>query len=140
MRDLLIRTSAIMLALCCVAAFTGVALAINPVCGDSIIDPNVNETCDPPGDPAGPNGNICRDDCTVCGDGIMDEGEACDDGDADNFDECANDCTIPVQPVCGDGNVDSALGETCDPPGTPSGLNGNDCREEEQGSVHLKPP
>ena len=127
MRDLLIRASAIMLALFCVAAFTGVALAINPVCGDSIIDPNVNETCDPPGGAWGPNGNICREDCTFCGDGILDEGEACDDGDSDNFDECANDCT--VGPECGDGVVDSASGETCDPPSMPA-PNGSDCRDD----------
>jgi hypothetical protein len=127
MRDLLIRTSAVMLALFCVAAFTGVALAINPVCGDGITDPNANETCDPPGIPSGPNGNDCRADCTFCGDGILDEGEGCDDGDSDNFDECANDCT--VGPECGDGLVDSATGETCDPPSLPA-PNGSDCRDD----------
>jgi cysteine-rich repeat protein len=129
MRDLLIRTSAIMLALFCVAAFTGVALAINPSCGDGQVNTEVGETCDPPSLPA-PNGSDCRDDCTFCGDGIMDEGEFCDDGNSNNMDDCANDCTIPVQPVCGDGNVDSSLGETCDPPGSMAGANGNVCRDD----------
>ncbi len=45
----------------------------------------------------------------VCGNGIVDPGEECDDGNQDNFDACRNDCTLPF---CGDGIVDA--GEQCD--------------------------
>ena len=46
---------------------------------------------------------------TICGDGNVDPGEECDDGNQDNTDGCRNDCTLPF---CGDGIVDS--GEQCD--------------------------
>ncbi len=92
------------------------------VCGDGQIN-QPGETCDPPGSPAGASGNECRDDCTVCGDGVLDAGEECDDGNNDNFDGCRNDCLLPI---CGDGILDP--GETCDPPGSPAGASGNDCR------------
>jgi cysteine-rich repeat protein len=60
----------------------------------------------------------------VCGDGVANGGEACDDGNGVDDDGCSNDCTIP--PFCGDGSVDA--GETCDPPGSAAGGNGNVCR------------
>jgi cysteine-rich repeat protein len=44
-----------------------------------------------------------------CGDGVVDAGEQCDDGNNDDFDSCRNDCTLPE---CGDGVVDA--GEQCD--------------------------
>ena len=54
----------------------------------------------------------------VCGDGELDDGEECDDGNSVNDDECRNDCTIPR---CGDGNVDP--NEECD--------DGNDIDDDE---------
>jgi len=55
-----------------------------------------------------------------CGDGHVDAGEACDDGNAVNGDGCENDCTVtPPPPCCGDGNVDA--GEECDDGNTTSG-------------------
>lgn len=45
----------------------------------------------------------------VCGNGAVEAGEACDDGNNNDNDACRNDCTIPV---CGDGKIDS--GEECD--------------------------
>ena len=78
-----------------------------PACGDNNLDPN--ETCDPPGTPAGGNGNQCRGDCTVCGDAIINGAEACDDGNGINGDACENDCTLPI---CGNGILD--VGEECD--------------------------
>ncbi|MDC0739713.1 DUF4215 domain-containing protein [Polyangium mundeleinium] len=38
--------------------------------------------------------SACRLDCTIptCGDGILDAGEVCDDGNVANFDGCAADC------------------------------------------------
>jgi hypothetical protein len=91
------------------------------VCGDSVIDPG--ETCDPPGLPAGSNGNNCRADCTVCGDGHVDAGEDCDDGDGVDTDECNNSCEAPA---CGDGTINQTC-ETCDTndfPGTAPSTHG----------------
>ncbi len=44
-----------------------------------------------------------------CGDGTVDPGEQCDDGNNTNADGCEADCTLPV---CGNGIVDA--GEACD--------------------------
>jgi cysteine-rich repeat protein len=44
-----------------------------------------------------------------CGDGVVDPGEECDDGNANNHDGCRNTCLLPF---CGDGVVDP--GEACD--------------------------
>ena len=83
-----------------------------PICGDSIVGNTPGETCDPPGTPAGNNGNTCRGDCTVCGDGIVNDGEQCDDGNGVDTDACNNSCTPPI---CGDGVINnSGCGETCD--------------------------
>ncbi|MEZ4383731.1 MAG: hypothetical protein R3A79_20535 [Nannocystaceae bacterium] len=57
-----------------------------------------------------------------CGDGIVQAGEACDDGDANADDAaCTADCTVNV---CGDGKV--GPGESCDAPGDPACT--DDCR------------
>lgn len=45
----------------------------------------------------------------VCGDGVRNLGEGCDDGNAINDDECRNDCSLPS---CGDGVVSDV--EECD--------------------------
>ena len=70
------------------------------------------------------NDDACRNDCTipVCGDGIVDPGEQCDDGNDVNDDACRNDCTIPV---CGDGMVDP--GEQCD---DGNDINDDACRND----------
>jgi len=44
-----------------------------------------------------------------CGDGVVDAGEQCDDGNTNNTDACRNNCTLPL---CGDGILDA--GEACD--------------------------
>src|SRR5262245_49128073 len=68
-----------------------------PSCGDGILD--AGETCDPPGSPAGNNGNTCRADCTVCGDGVTQPGEMCDDGNGVDTDGCNNNCIAPCSVV-----------------------------------------
>ncbi len=71
--------------------------AIEPFCGDgSINDPD--ETCDPPGD------HGCRDDCTFCGDGLVqpDAGEECDDGNRQNGDGCSSTCLPEGVPTLGE--------------------------------------
>nr|WP_240359390.1 Ig-like domain-containing protein [Pyxidicoccus trucidator] len=52
----------------------------------------------------------------VCGDGTVDSGEVCDDGNRVAGDGCRADCQ-GVE-VCGDGLVDSITGEQCDDGGT----------------------
>lgn len=53
----------------------------------------------------------------ICGDGITQLGEECDDMNTVNGDGCENDCT--ETPVCGDGSVQT--GEECDDGDTMSG-------------------
>ncbi|HRX84215.1 MAG TPA: DUF4215 domain-containing protein [Phycisphaerae bacterium] len=52
-----------------------------------------------------------------CGDGVLNPGEECDDGNNDDGDGCAADCTL--EPYCGDGHVDP--GEECDDGNTADG-------------------
>ena len=50
----------------------------------------------------------------LCGDGVVERGEACDDGNRDDGDECAADCSAITWPnICGDGLRGPA--EYCDP-------------------------
>jgi MYXO-CTERM domain-containing protein len=73
-----------------------------------------DEKCDEDGD-------MCF---AACGDGVMDEGEGCDDGDANSdteADACRSDCTLPS---CGDGVTDD--GEACDD-GGPTGECTSEC-------------
>src|SRR5690606_18310394 len=46
----------------------------------------------------------------ICGNGRVEEGEQCDDGNFDDDDDCSNACTISA--YCGDGVTDD--GEDCD--------------------------
>ncbi len=52
-----------------------------------------------------------------CGNGSLDAGEECDDGNSNNGDGCSDQCVIEF--ACGDGNVDA--GEECDDGNTASG-------------------
>src|SRR4029453_14598640 len=99
------------------------------LCGDSVVQ-GPNETCDPPGVPRPPHGNLCRSNCTFCGDGRVDPGEACDDGAAPGG--CLPNCSLPTPtatatatqatapatatptapPLCGDGMLQPP--EQCD--------------------------
>lgn len=75
------------------------------------------------------SGGSSGDTTSVCGDGTLDLGEACDDGDVLPNDGCNSTCqvesgwtcvsepsvcTANPPPSCGDGILDA--GETCDPP------------------------
>ncbi|WP_437758502.1 EGF domain-containing protein [Sorangium sp. So ce1389] len=66
----------------------------------------------------------------ACGDGIVQAGEVCDDGNQTAGDGCSADCK--GLEVCGDGRVDLATGESCDDGNT---ANGDGC----DASCHVEP-
>ncbi len=58
-------------------------------CGDGIVDKNAGEQCEPP------NTNTCDAQChlkPVCGNGMRENGEQCDDGNTVNLDGCSATC------------------------------------------------
>ena len=84
--------------------------------------PGCHDGCCAPGEDSGP----CPEDCTLvddpvacpcisgdclknCGDGVLDPGEQCDDGNAVNTDTCTSACNPAT---CGDGYIQP--GEQCD--------------------------
>ncbi len=87
-------------------------------CGNGVVDPG--EQCDD-GDQDDCNG--CTTRCTSvtgCGDGVVCGAEQCDDGNSGSCDGCAATCTVEAGEVCGDGVVNAACGEECDPPSDPA--------------------
>lgn len=56
-----------------------------------------------------PDASVARPPNGVCGDGIWNESEECDDGNVDSYDGCDADCTIGH---CGNGFI--SPGEDCD--------------------------
>ncbi len=58
-------------------------------CGDGILQAEQGEECDA-GIANGNTADTCRADCTLprCGDGVVDTGESCDDGNGSNADAC----------------------------------------------------
>lgn len=73
-----------------------------PNCGDEIVD--MNEVCDH-GSLNGSSGDECGFNCqsiiakstdgsvvALCGNGVQEGSEECDDGNLNDFDSCANDC------------------------------------------------
>jgi len=64
---------------------------------------------------AGGEQNVCRQGvCSprICGDGLLEPGEVCDDGNRDDDDGCSSDCLSDE--TCGNGVVDTATDEGCD--------------------------
>lgn len=68
------------------------------------------------------------DSTTPCGNGLVDSGEECDDGEANSDttpDACRQDCRLPQ---CSDGVVDTAAGEECDDGGNNANFEADACR------------
>ena len=77
------------------------------LCGDFILRGDCGEECDPP------EAGVCTESCTiapVCGNGVIEDDQECDDGNDDDCDACSNRCTLVTG--CGDGTL--CGGETCD--------------------------
>lgn len=65
-----------------------------------------------------------------CGNGIVEMDEECDDGNADDQDECRNTCKLTF---CGDGIITFGVGEECD--FGPGNSNSNSCTSECKNAV-----
>src|SRR6185436_1843487 len=86
---------------------------------------------------------ISIDDVQKCGNATKDTGEACDDGNTLDGDGCSRDCLSDE--TCGNGKVDTTVGEVCEPP---NGKDANgklicsaDCRSNEScgnGTIDLE--
>ena len=74
----------------------------------------------------------------TCGDGVVDPGEACDDGNAVETDACLSSC---MWAYCGDGFVRADEGEECDDGNSLSGDGCNVvCQLERCGNGIIEPP
>ncbi|MBI5486435.1 MAG: DUF4215 domain-containing protein [Deltaproteobacteria bacterium] len=84
---------------------------------DTIVDPDADAIRDADAD--------VSPDVTagVCGDGVRNVGEGCDDGNGVDDDECRNDCSLPM---CGDGVTSDV--EECDDGPASSDTEPNACR------------
>lgn len=83
-----------------------------PRCGDGVIDVQRGEQCDLGAQNSDAIGSVCNTQCIIpyCGNGNIEAGEACDDGNLDNGDDCTRLCRPAV---CGDGFVWVGV-EVCD--------------------------
>ncbi len=71
----------------------GAGSCLPSTCGDGCVDPSTGEQCDPP------NGTTCGADCKllpVCGNGVLEAGEQCDDGNTFDLDGCDSRCHYEV--------------------------------------------
>jgi cysteine-rich repeat protein len=85
------------------------------VCGDGERVPGC-EACDEGAGNSDTLPDACRTSCerAQCGDGIVDAGEQCDDGNGADCDGCDAGCAVEPGVVCGDGERSRACGEECD--------------------------
>ncbi len=103
---------------------------VNPRCGDGAVN-RPGEQCDPPG--ASPQCAVtgtCRPDCTcelpVCGNGVVEVGEACDRGRCADGLECNPNCTCPAScdpGICAGRGICTPDG-SCDPCGCQATIEG----------------
>ncbi len=69
--------------------------------------------------------NFYNSNLKICGNGIANLGEECDDGNLSNTDNCTSQCNLPV---CGDGFVQPGNNEQCDNGASNSNSTPNACR------------
>jgi cysteine-rich repeat protein len=71
----------------------GAGNCLASTCGDGCVDATRGETCDPP------NGTTCDANChllPVCGNGVIEGAEQCDDGNKRDLDGCDSSCNYEV--------------------------------------------
>ena len=81
------------------------------ICGDGTIQSPLGEQCD---DGDTDNDDGCSSTCqleTICGDNVVEVPEGCDDGNLTSGDGCSEICVVEV---CGDGVMQTGIGEECD--------------------------
>jgi cysteine-rich repeat protein len=85
------------------------------ICGDGVLD-TFCERCDAGLANSDTTPDACRTDCELprCGDGTIDGGEACDDGNTSDCDGCSAECVVEAGLGCGDGVPFPTCGEACD--------------------------
>ena len=109
--------------------FNGTSNGCDQACGNGVVDTALGEVCD-----IGHYSNNRCEGCyrcmvigNRCGDGVVECGETCDDGNTNNCDDCPNDCGW-IDYRCGNRRTDFACGESCDD-GNTNALDGCDaCR------------
>jgi cysteine-rich repeat protein len=86
-------------------------------CGDGVLDRDAHEVCDEGAANSLEPAAACRPNCQPrrCGDNVRDPGEVCDDGNTRGADGCSAECDSDER--CGNGIVDTAAGESCEPTG-----------------------
>ena len=114
------------------------ALCIGERCGDGTLQAILGEACDDGAANSDTLPNACRTSCLAagCGDGVLDSGEACDDGNLGSDDGCGPTCAVEF---CGDGIAQPGRGEQCDD-GNPTDRDGctNACTREYCGDGTLQ--
>lgn len=107
------------------AAVVSVCTPGTSVCGDGTQHPQC-EACDDGAGNSDSTPDACRTDCQParCGDGTVDSGEECDDGNNAVCDGCTPFCTLEPGIVCGDGVRQPNCGEQCD---DANGISGDGC-------------
>ena len=134
MKPYKVNTLILVLAVAALLGLTVTRAQADPPCVDPFVSGKAVELCDTTGPGGvGPPDGIPDFPCDVtfntpeqvthvcipCGDGIVDSGEQCDDGNNIDGDGCSADCQREPTPACGDGNLDP--GEQCDDGNTVAG-------------------
>ncbi len=97
------------------ANVTSLCVPGSAVCGDGAVDAFC-EQCDAGLGNSDAAPDACRTTCrpAACGDGVVDTGESCDDGNRTSCDGCSRTCHPEAGFGCGDGVPFPACGELCD--------------------------
>ena len=105
-------------------------------CGDGTLNATAGEGCDDGLNNSDTEPDACRTTCVLpsCEDGVVDTGEACDDGGESAA--CDVDCTAAE---CGDGTLNATAGEVCDDAGDSATCDA-DCTIAECGDGTLNGP